>query len=110
MGVDKHVEEIKEISENAEKEYAIEIVLNKMIDEWNGVKFQMLPYNDLDINISTISDKELEMLDRHILVTQQLTSGSFTGIFEEPLAKWEENIKLTKVVIGEWIEFQRYNI
>ncbi|XP_060838328.1 dynein axonemal heavy chain 1 [Rhopalosiphum padi] len=104
LGVHDYQEEIKQISENASNEYTIEIALNKMTDEWSGVKLQLLPYKD--INISTISDKELQMLDDHILVTQQLSLSSFKGIFEEPLTKWEEELRLSKDVIKEWNEFQ----
>jgi len=107
LGVHDYQEEIKQISENASNEYTIEIALNKMTDEWSGVKLQLLPYKD--INISTISDKELQMLDDHILVTQQLSLSSFKGIFEEPLTKWEEELRLSKDVIKEWNEFQMYN-
>jgi len=109
LGVQNYTEEIKQISENASKEYTIEIALNKMMDEWNGVKLRLLPYNDKDINISTISDKELQMLDDHILITQQLSLSSFKGVFEEPLIQWEHELRLSKDVIKEWSEFQKYN-
>lgn len=107
LGIRDHIEEIKQLSDNASKEYIIEIALNKMIDEWTGVKFQLLPYNDKDIYISTITDIEFQMLDDHILLTRQLSSSSFKGIFEEPLTKWEEDLKLSKDVINEWSEFQK---
>lgn len=109
LGVQNYIEEIKEISDNASKEYTIEMALNKMLVEWNGVKLRLLPYNDKDIYISTISDKELQMLDDHILVTQQLSLSSFKGVFEEPLTQWEDELKLSKYVIKEWSEFQKYN-
>lgn len=109
LGVQNYIEEIKEISDNASKEYTIEMALNKMLVEWNGVKLRLLPYNDKDIYISTISDKELQMLDDHILVTQQLSLSSFKGVFEEPLTQWEDELKLSKDVIKEWSEFQKYN-
>ncbi|CAH1712148.1 unnamed protein product [Aphis gossypii] len=107
LGINDHVEEIKQLSDNASKEYIIEIALNKMMDEWTGVKFQLLPYNDQDIYISTITDTEFQMLDDHILLTRQLSSSSFKGIFEEPLTKWEEDLRLSKDVINEWNEFQK---
>jgi len=109
LGVQNYIEEIKEISDNASKEYTIEIALNKMMDEWNGVKLQLLPYNDKDMYISTISDRELQMLDDHILITQQLSLCSFKGVFEEQLTQWEHDLKLSKDVIKEWSEFQKYN-
>lgn len=107
LGVQNYVEEIKQISDNASKEYTTEIALNKMKDEWNGVKLQLMPYDNKDIYISTISDKELQMLDDHILVTQQLSLVSLNGIFEEPLAKWEEELRLSRDVITEWCTFQK---
>ncbi|XP_029347294.1 dynein heavy chain 1, axonemal [Acyrthosiphon pisum] len=107
LGVQNYIEEIKEISDNASKEYTIEIALNKMMDEWNGVKLKLLPYNDKDMYISTISDKELQMLDDHMLITQRLSLCSFKGVFEEPLTQWEHDLRLSKDVIKEWSEFQK---
>jgi len=109
LGVQNYIEEVKQISDNASKEYTIEIALNKMMDEWNGVKLRLLPYNDI-FYISTISDKELQMLDDHISVTQQLSLSSYKGIFEEPLTKWEDELRLSKDFIKEWSEFQKYDI
>lgn len=109
LGVQNYIEEVKQISDNASKEYMIEIALNKMMDEWSGVKLRLLPYNDKEIYISTISDKELQMLDDHILDTQQLSLSSYKGIFEEPLTKWEDELRLSKDVIKEWSEFQKYD-
>jgi len=109
LGVQNHIEEVKQMADNASKEYTIEIALNKMMDEWKGVKLQLLPYNDKDTYISTISDKELQMLDEHILITKQLSLSSYKGIFEEPLTKWEDELRLSNDVIKEWIEFQKYD-
>lgn len=108
LGVDKHVEELDRISKNAWEEYNIELALNEMIKEWDGVKLQFLPYKDTGTYIIEIKDDVMQMLDNHIVVSEQLLSTkSFKGIFEKQLIKWEEELILTKAVIEKWIEFQK---
>lgn len=107
-GVDKYAEILKQISDNASKEYTIELALNKMLKEWEGVKLQLLPHKDTGTYIMKIADEEVQLLDDHILITQQLSFSPFKGLFEEQLAKWEEDLRLTRDVIEAWSEFQKY--
>lgn len=109
-GVDKHVDVLKEISDNALKEYTIEIALNKMMNELNGIKLQLLPHKDTGTYIMKISDEEIQMLDDSILISQQLSFSPFKGLFEDQLIKWEEDLRLTRDVLEAWSECQKYNI
>lgn len=109
-GVDKHAENLKQISDNASKEYTIELALNKMLKEWEGVKLQLLPHKDTGTYIMKIADEEVQLLDDHILITQQLSFSPFKGLFEEQLAKWEEDLRLSRDVIEAWSEFQKYKV
>lgn len=107
LGVYDHADMIKQISDNASKEYTIELALNKMINEWEYVKLQLIPYKDTGTYIMNISDEEIQMLDEHLLITQQLSFSPFKGLFEEQLIKWEDDLKLIRDVIEAWIEFQK---
>lgn len=98
---------IKEISDNASKEYTIELALNKMIKEWEGVKLQLISHKDTGTYIMKMSDEEIQMLDEHILITQQLSFSPFKGLFEEQLTKWEDDLRLTRDVVEAWMDFQK---
>lgn len=107
LGISSHKDKLKQIAENASKEYVIEIALDKMFNEWDGVKLQILPYKDTGTHIMKISDDELQMLDDHILQTQQLSFSPYKGLFEERLIKWEDDLRLIRYVIEAWSEFQK---
>lgn len=108
LGVEKHIDKLRQISDNASKEYTIEIALNKMMNELNGVKLQLLPHKDTGTYIMKISDEEIQLIDDNILISQQLSFSPFKGLFEEQLFKWEEDLRLTRDVIEAWSECQKY--
>jgi len=109
LGVGKHVEKLDRISKNASEEYKIELALNKMVKEWADVKLQFLPYKDTGTYIMEKENEVIQMLDEHILISEQLSKSSFKGIFEEQLTEWEQDLKHTRDVIEKWSEFQKYN-
>lgn len=98
---------IKDISDNASKEYTIELALNKMVKEWEDVKLQLIPHKDTGTYIMKMTDEEIQMLDEHILITQQLSFSPFKGLFEEQLTKWEDDLRLTRDVVEAWMDFQK---
>jgi dynein heavy chain len=50
-GIEEHVKEMEEISENATKEYALETALNKMEKEWENLSFTILNWKNRNIKI-----------------------------------------------------------
>lgn len=54
-----------------------------------------------------ITDEMVQMLDDHIVVTQQLSFSPFKGAFEERLLEWENKLRLTQQVLEEWTECQK---
>ena len=53
-----------------------------------------------------ITDEELQMLDDHILLTQQQSFSPFVGIFEQRVNEWEAKLRLVSSVLEEWIQLQ----
>lgn len=110
MGVGNQAEKLKQISENASNEYLIELALNKIIKYWENVKLQIIPYEDTETFIMKMSDEEIQTLDDHIALIQQLSQSSFKGIFEEELVQWEGNLTSVKTVFEAWNQLQKYMI
>lgn len=44
QGVHVYATQLEEIEQYAAKEYTLEKALDKMKDEWQGVKFEVVPY------------------------------------------------------------------
>lgn len=54
-----------------------------------------------------VSDEQQQMLDDHIVLTQQLSFSPFKGPFEKQIDDWEDALKITAAVIEEWMEVQK---
>lgn len=54
-----------------------------------------------------VTDEIQQMLDDHILLTQQISFSPYKAAFEERIDEWEAKLRLTYDVIEEWIEVQR---
>ncbi|XP_023247279.1 dynein heavy chain 1, axonemal-like [Copidosoma floridanum] len=100
-------EDIKDISEGAAKEYAIEETLNKMIADWATLKVEVAPYKETGMYIVRVSDELQILLDDHILNTQQLSFSQFKGALEGEIDDWYSKLCLTREVIVEWLEVQK---
>lgn len=54
-----------------------------------------------------LSDEVMQMLDDHIVATQQLSFSPFKGMFEKRIDEWEEKLRLVSDVLDQWTECQR---
>lgn len=54
-----------------------------------------------------VSDDILQMLDDHLVLTQQISFSPFKGPFEQRIDEWEEKLKITSEVIEEWMDVQK---
>lgn len=110
LGIEKYTQEILQIGENATKEYSIEKTLEKMMMEWENNNLELTPYKQTGTYIMKISDEMQQLLDDHIVMTQQLSFSPFKGPFEEKINEWADTLKITSDVIEEWMDVQRYAI
>lgn len=56
-----------------------------------------------------VSDEIQQMLDDHLVLTQQISFSPFKGAFSERIDEWEEKLRVTSEVIEEWMDVQKYN-
>lgn len=57
--------------------------------------------------IMKIADETLQLLDEHLLGTQQLGFSPFKAAFELRIQEWDDKLRLTQKVVDEWIECQK---
>ncbi|KAF7272031.1 hypothetical protein GWI33_015147, partial [Rhynchophorus ferrugineus] len=107
LGVEKYAEEIKNVAESATKEYAIEQTLEKMMAQWDDNLLEITPYKSTGTYIMKISEEQQQMLDDHIVMTQQISFSPFKGPFEDKISEWEEKLRITADVIEEWMDVQK---
>ncbi|XP_073954502.1 dynein axonemal heavy chain 1-like isoform X2 [Choristoneura fumiferana] len=107
QGMAVHADLIAEIGELASKEYVIEQSLDKMAADWAARGMEVAPYKATGTFIMKIADDTLQLLDEHLLATQQLGFSPFKAAFELRIQEWDDKIRLTQKVVDEWIECQK---
>ncbi|XP_028173233.1 dynein heavy chain 1, axonemal-like, partial [Ostrinia furnacalis] len=96
-----------EACELASNEYVIEQSLDKMQGDWANKAMEIAPYKNTGTFIMKIADETLQLLDEHLLATQQLGFSPFKAAFELRITEWDEKLRLTQKVVDEWIECQK---
>ncbi|KAL4719863.1 hypothetical protein ACJJTC_005155 [Scirpophaga incertulas] len=107
QGVAEHGALVAQIGELAAKEYVIEQALDKMQSEWANRAMELTPYKNTGTYIMKIADETLQLLDEHLLNTQQLGFSPFKAAFELRIQDWDDKLRLTQKVVDEWIECQK---
>jgi hypothetical protein len=108
LGVAEFTDKLVSIADSASKEYSVEQTLEKMMGEWENCMMELTPYKDTGTFIMKIPEETQQMLDDHLVLTQQISFSPFKGPFEERIDEWEENLKITSDVIDEWMDVQKY--
>ncbi|CAH0560322.1 unnamed protein product [Brassicogethes aeneus] len=107
LGVENFPDELLGLAEAAGKEYAIEQTLAKMKTEWTTLEMDLQPYKETGTCILKIADEIQQLMDDHIVLTQQLSFSPFKGPFETEIEEWEETLKTTSAVAEEWMDVQK---
>ncbi|XP_075235019.1 sterile affecting ciliogenesis [Lycorma delicatula] len=107
LGIEKHVDVMMELADHAGKEYVIELALDKMANEWANINLEVTPYKNTGTYIMKVTDEMLQMLDDHIITTQQLTFSPFKGAYEQRIQEWEDQLHLAQEILEEWMECQK---
>nr|CAD7409039.1 unnamed protein product [Timema poppensis] len=106
-GLGEYADVVVQVAESAGKEFALEQALTKMQTEWESIIIELTAYKDTGTFIMKISDEVTQMLDDHLILTQQMSFSPFKGEFEESLSEWEDKLHLTQFVLEEWTECQK---
>ncbi|KAJ8730381.1 hypothetical protein PYW07_017419 [Mythimna separata] len=106
QGVHVFAAQLEEIEQYASKEYALERALNKMKEEWVGVKFEIVPYRDTGVGILTGLDDVQQLLDDHILKSQTMRGSPYVKAFEADMVSWEEKLISMQDILDQWLACQ----
>lgn len=108
LGIKNFGLEVTKAAESAAKEFTIEETLTKMQKEWESIEMELTLYKSTGTYIMKVADEVMQMLDDHIVITQQISFSPFKGPFEKAIDDWQEKLRLTADVIEEWIDVQRH--
>ncbi|XP_035733901.1 dynein heavy chain 1, axonemal-like [Vespa mandarinia] len=108
LGIMEYEEVVMKVADEAEKEYSIEGILDKMINAWDTITMDVIAYKNTGTYIMKIADETLMLLDDHILNAQQISFSPFKFAFEDRFEEWDKKFKLSQEVISLWIEVQKH--
>ena len=105
-GLHRVVSQLEEIGATASKEYALEMAMAKMKDEWLHVVFECVPYRESGVSTLTMVEEIQQMLDDHILKAQTMHSSAYIKPFEEEMKLWEDKLISMQDILDAWLRCQ----
>ncbi|CAB4069325.1 DNAH [Lepeophtheirus salmonis] len=87
-GLHKIIPQLEEIGSSASKEFALELAMGKMKEEWHGV------------------EEIQQMLDDHILKAQTMHSSAYIKPFEAEMTSWEDKLISMQDILDAWLRCQ----
>ena len=107
LGLERHMRTIGEISAEAEKEYALECLLQGMKTQWQSVAYDVVPYKATGSYVIRKPNTIHELLDDHLIKTQTMRGSPFVRYLDHAAAAWEEQLHYHIEMLEEWLAYQR---
>ena len=90
---------IARLTEEARKEYKIEVALNEIVAIWSSLELKIVPYKTNMLRVET-DEELLATLEEHLLSLSTIKSDQFHLPFKEFVTHWESTLS----VIAELLE------
>ena len=107
LGIMEIADEIIEISAIATKERQLFSQLNKMIDDWKTVKFELEEFRDSEVYILKGLQSIWDLLDEHIQKTMIISSSPYAKYFLDEALFWKSRLVKVQDILEEWSRVQR---
>ena len=106
MKLHENVAIVEEQAEHASKEFSLERTLDQMLGNWEGVRFETMPWRNTGTSILKGSEDTQMLLDDQIVKTQSMRSSPHIGPFEDRVKLWEKKLTTIQEVLDEWMKMQ----
>ena len=100
-----YLESCTKIAEAAQKEFNIEVMLDKMLGEWDEMKLDIFAYAGTGVLKGV--DEIIALLDEHVTQTQVMQFSANKGPFEQRIDDWNTKLMTVSEVIDSWLAVQR---
>ncbi|XP_059574595.1 dynein axonemal heavy chain 2 isoform X3 [Alligator mississippiensis] len=110
LGLDRHGEQVAEISAAATKELAIEQALQGIVQTWDVMQLDIVPYKDKGHHRLRGTDEVFQALEDNQVVLATMKASRFVRPFERDVDGWErclslvlEGIEMVLTVQRQWM-------
>ncbi|KAL2622255.1 hypothetical protein R1flu_002460 [Riccia fluitans] len=102
----EHIEEVRTVSGQASKEFSFEKTLEKMLKDWDGVKFSVVPYKDSGTFIVGGIDDIQTILDDQVVKILSMCASPYVKHFEKEATSWKKIVLGLQDLVDNWVECQ----
>ena len=106
--VGEHVKALGELSDTASREWSFERTLDKMVADWEPLRFELAPWKSTGTYVLKGGpvDEAQVLLDDHIVKTQAMRASPFARPFAERIAPWEATLTRLQDILDQWLKCQ----
>ena len=106
LGLHMYKDKIGVISNNANKELAIETALDEITDAWKLVDIEMIEFKGVYFKIKTTEDLYTQLEDNQVQLST-MKASRFYAVFEKKITYWEKGLNMISEVIELLLTVQR---
>lgn len=107
QGIMDHKEVITEISDKASRENILEQGKSKMENEWNDIRFTVIPYRKTNTFVLDDNTDIWELLEEHLMKCISMIGSPYIKFMEREMNYWQSTLQKVEMTIAEWENCQR---
>ena len=92
LNLNKHQEDVEEITDQARQEARMEKMLEKIEEVWSDINFDLTKHKDTDIMMLKMNEETFEMLEENQVNVTAMTSSRYLATFEEKVIYWQKSL------------------
>ncbi|PNH05107.1 Dynein heavy chain 7, axonemal [Tetrabaena socialis] len=109
VGIAAHIDLLQELSDTASREMSLERSLDRMVAEWSGIKFELVPWKNtggMILKGSSVEDAQM-LLDDHAVKAQAMQSSPAAAPFLQRIEGWVAKLASMQDIIDAWMFAQQ---
>ncbi|XP_071789676.1 dynein axonemal heavy chain 6-like isoform X2 [Asterias amurensis] len=103
----EYKDKINDISTQASNEATLEIMLNKVIDLWQGTDFRLIAHSNRDFMIIAGADDITQQLEESQVTIATIRGSRFVTPIKALVEEWDRKLNVFSRTLDEWMACQR---
>jgi len=104
---ENNLPKLNELADLAGKEFSIEQAFTKMRNDWNKIEFQIVGYNETNLNILGSFEDIFTLLEDHLVKTTTMKNSPFIFQFENEVIDWYNKLHRMKSILDNLARVQK---